>query len=117
VVYCDRSRRSPSASRCFGSNWRPDRERFLERDNLSSDVRRQILGLEGGVGSESGLHGRVGADERFENAGGTSISAIVAVSRLFIYVVLIILHPTLTFPPPKTSARLDSHARRRRAVL
>ena len=51
-------------------NWRPDRERFLERDNLCWDVRRRILGLEGGVGSESGLHGRVGADERSENAGG-----------------------------------------------
>jgi hypothetical protein len=44
-------------------------ERYRERDDLCSDVRRRVLGLESGVGSEGGLHCRVRADERPENAG------------------------------------------------
>ena len=50
-------------------NLRSGIERYRERDDLCSDVRRRVLGLESGVGSEGGLHCRVRADERPENAG------------------------------------------------
>lgn len=50
-------------------NLRSGIERYRERDDLCSDVRRRVLGLESGVGSEGGLHCQVRADERPENAG------------------------------------------------
>jgi len=55
-------------------------------------------------------------DKLQTNSNPTKFSFPIVKYNL-LYVVLIILHPALIFPPPETSARLDSHAHRRRVVL
>jgi hypothetical protein len=80
--YCDGSRRSPLGEQVLRFDLRAGVEGFLQRDNLCSDVRRRVLGLESGVGIKSGLHGRIGADKRPENPGAlarVSIRPMIAV--------------------------------------